>query len=432
MTPRQRAGAVALALIATRLASTAQAETLDDSWAQALLTHPSLRAAQARSDAAASSIDVARAAGRPGIAAEAGLTLLDHTPAMQAELLGQVLQLPVSQSRSASYRVAATLPVYTGGRLTQGEAAATSSWEAAQAQVQARRQALKLSVAQAYVEVLRAERGVALAEAQQVRLAAHRQDAQHQLDQGMAGRNDLLAAEVSWSEAHHQTVQARHRLSLAQADYNQWLARPLSHPVALDALPAPSETAEPEMLAPLVERAQAERHELVALTREMQALDHQIGSVRSEAAPQMGVSAGYGYQQNRYQVQPGQWFLGLGVRWQVSDGGTVEHRAAVLQRQHAALQAQRDELMAQIALQVHEAWLALQAARKRLTVTNKAVLQAEENLRIVQDRYGQGLSTHTEVLNAQALRLGSEVREADAQLDAVVAEFRLRHATGAL
>lgn len=410
----------------------AHAETLAQAWAQALGAHPSLRAAQARSDAAASGIDVARAAGRPGLAAEAGYTVLDHALAMQADLLGQTLQLPVSQAHSVSVRVAATLPVYTGGRIAQGEAAATSTWEAAQAQAAVRCQSLKLAVAQAYVAVLRAERGVQLAEAQQARLAAHRQDALNLLDQGMAGRNELLAADVSLAEARHHTLQARHRLALAQAGYNQWLARPLDQPVALDPLPTPAVADEPAALAPLVARARAERSELVAISREMQALDHQAGAVRGEAAPQLAVSGGYGYQQNRYQVQPGQWFMGVGVRWQVADGGAVDHRAAALQRQRAALQAQREELAVQIDLQVREAWLGLQAAGQQMAVTGTAVQQAEENLRIVQDRYGQGLSTHTEVLEAQALRLGSEVRQADAVFEAVLAELRLQHASAGL
>jgi outer membrane protein TolC len=122
----------------------------------------------------------------------------------------------------------------------------------------------------------------------------------------------------------------------------------------------------------------------------------------------------------------------LGAKWNVFDGGVVNHRAGAVERQAAALSEQREDLVSVVALQVRQAWLDVVETRKRLVVTQSAIAQAEENLRVVRDRYANGLSTHTEVLDAETLRATSEANHAAALYDAALAGLRLRRAVGEL
>lgn len=69
---------------------------------------------------------------------------------------------------------------------------------------------------------------------------------------------------------------------------------------------------------------------------------------------------------------------------------------------------------------------------QRVEVARSAIAQAEENLRVVRDRYANGLSTHTEVLDAETLRANSEANHAAARYDAVLAGLRLKRAVGDL
>ncbi|MFZ2390096.1 MAG: TolC family protein, partial [Polaromonas sp.] len=172
--------------------------------------------------------------------------------------------------------------------------------------------------------------------------------------------------------------------------------------------------------------------ELAALARQIDAMRHQAAAVRSETAPQVALSGGYGYQENRYQVHPGQWMVTLGAKWNLFDGGVASHRASAVERQAAALTEQRDELASLIALQVRQTWLDVQETRKRLVVTQSAIAQAEENLLVARDRYANGLATHTEVLDAETLRTGSESNHATALFDTALAGLRLKRATGEL
>ena len=149
-----------------------------------------------------------------------------------------------------------------------------------------------------------------------------------------------------------------------------------------------------------------------------------------QGVPQVALSGGYGYQENRYQVYPGQWSATLGARWNLFDGGMANHRADAVNHQEAALQERRDDFATVIELQVRQAWLDIQETRKRVEVTQSAIAQAEENLRVNRDRYANGLATNTEVLTAETLRLVSRNNHVNALYDAVLAGLRLKRAAG--
>lgn len=417
------------ALAAVILAGEASAESLQQAWDTALAVDRGLKAARETTAASAEQAQVAKSARLPNVALEAGYTALDKTPAAKAGFFGQSLEMPLSQRDSFAYKAMATLPLYTGGRIERGIEAANSAFEAAKLGETGDAQSLKLHVAEAYVAVLRVTRLLHVVERHVQGLQAHTRDVENLLGQGMVARSDLLSAQVALADARQKALQAANALDLARAAYNRLLGRPLEQAVSLDEM-VPPDTDQP--LAGFTARALGQRSELAALGRQVDALRHQAAAVRGENAPQIALSGGYGYQDNRYQVHEGQWMVTLGAKWNVFDGGVVNHRASAVERQAAALSEQREDLVSVVALQVRQTWLDVAETRKRLAVTQSAIAQAEENLLVARDRYANGLSTHTEVLNAETLRATSEANHAAALYDAALADLRLRRAAGEL
>lgn len=428
--PKRLRGLLPLAGLATALlAGNATAESLQQAWDTALVTDRGLKAVRETTAAAASLLEAARSNRLPNVSVEASYTALDNAPAFKAGLLGQSLQMPMAQQNSAAYKAMATLPLYTGGRIERGIDAAAAGLEAARQGETADVQSLKLRVADAYVNGLRAARMLRVAESHVESLAAHARDVENLHEQGMVARSDLLSVRVALADARQKALQAANALDLARAAYNRLLGRPLDQTVSLDEL-APE--AGPVSLARLTDQALVQRSELAALARQIEALRHQAAVVRGENRPQLALSGGYGYQQNRYQLHEGQWMVTLGARWNLFDGGVVSHRVGAVERQAEALTEQREELASVVALQVRQSWLDVEETRKRIEVTRSAIDQAEENLRVVRDRYADGLSTHTEVLDAETLRVNSEANHAAARYDAALAGLRLRRAVGDL
>ena len=123
---------------------------------------------------------------------------------------------------------------------------------------------------------------------------------------------------------------------------------------------------------------------------------------------------------------------GVGVQWALFDGGQARKRAAAMDRNRRAARDQRADVESLIALQVRQAWLGVEETRKRVQVTADAVDQAEENLRIARDRYGAGLGTQTQLLEAETLRVQALSNRDNATLDSALARLQLARAVGAL
>jgi outer membrane protein len=120
------------------------------------------------------------------------------------------------------------------------------------------------------------------------------------------------------------------------------------------------------------------------------------------------------------------------VDWTLTDFGTTRRRALAQRNQEFSTLRQRGDIADSIALEVRSGWLEVQETRLRIPVARIAVEQARENITYVTDRYRQGLSTYTEVLDAESRRVTSFNNLYEANCDAVIAVFRLRRAVGNL
>ena len=83
-------------------------------------------------------------------------------------------------------------------------------------------------------------------------------------------------------------------------------------------------------------------------------------------------------------------------------------------------------------LEVRREWLAVDEAAQRRDTTAAALGQADENLRVARDRYRNGVGTHTEVLDAEALRSLTDTNHLNALYDQHLARLRLKKAVGEL
>jgi outer membrane protein TolC len=374
-------------------------------------------------------VAAAKATRLPSLDAGAQVSKISETPVIKTDLLGQNFRVPVLEENFQVYDATMTIPIYTGGRISQGIAAASSANDAAKYMETTSEHDLKLQVAEAYVNVLRASSALRVAKSHEQTLESHKNDVDNLVEQGMAARNAQLSVEAALLDAGQQVLQAENALNLARAAYNRVLGRPLDQAVNLEEISPESTLADLDGLTSL---AQSNRTELKAVDKQSAALSHQSAATKGEALPQVGVSAGYQHLTNQYLSPNGEWQVTVGAKWNVFDGGSSRKRAAAIEMQAITASEQRKELSTQITLQVRQSWLDLQSTQSRIAVTESGTHAANENLRVARDRYANGLATYTEVLDAETMRALNEANHSNAVYDAVMAGLRLKHATGSL
>ena len=418
-----------LALLATTGASLA--ETLDEAWSTAITSHRQIEAAGAMRDAANFELERARASRMPQLGLTSGYTALDEAPGFS---LGGLTTGPMFRGDDfVSAGAQVQLPVYTGGAVTAGIDSAEFAARAAGDNVATVTQDIKLGVAEHYVGVLRAESAVTVARSYVASLTTHTENTRKRFELGDVPQNDYLAASVTLADAEQQLLQASNGLDFAQAAYNRYLGRPLTDAVSLDPtlnidglIPAGS------TLPQLIEIARRERHELSALDAQRRALQRQADSVRAKSRPQLALTGGYMYLENDFLTDDQFLMAGVAVQWNLFDGGRNRKQSAAIERKAAAVGHNRADLESMIDLQVRRAWNDRSEAENRLRVAETAVSQANENLRVVRNRYEAGASTNAEVLDGEALREQALNNRDTARFALELARLRLARAVGSL
>ncbi|MEJ8567198.1 TolC family protein [Elongatibacter sediminis] len=426
----------ALAVLLTCVAP-CRAETLEDAWTMALDTDPGLQAVRLQTGAAESNLAAARSNRLPVVEVEGAFTQLDQSPGIDSDFISLPFAFSTPDIFSSDNFVTAaariSVPLYTSGAISHGVDAAADQVDARMAGESAFIQDLKLAVAESFVAVLRAQSAGSVAAAYVTSLEAHLVDVENLYRKDLVPRNDVLAVTVSLADARQAALRANNALDIARAAYNRRLSRNLDSAVSLEeVMPMVAEPARSDDLEALTATAMASRTEPEILSRGAQALQKQAQVVRARLRPQIAATAGYAYQESDLLRDETFAFAGVGLRWSPFDGGRTRNQSTALAQTADALIEQRDEAVALIRLQVRSAWLDMAESRERLTVTQTATEQAQENLRIARSRYQNGLGTNTEVLDAQALQVLSDSNHNNARYDAALARLRLARAVGVL
>jgi|CXWL01.1.fsa_nt_gi outer membrane protein TolC len=428
---------VRLALMALILAlPVAHGETLEDAWRMAVERDAGLAATRSLTEAGRADELAARAGRWPTLTIDGSYQRFNDAPAFSFPVGGTTFTSPelVRNDDFLMARARVEMPLFTAGRVTAGIRSAQQAARGAGLAQQSYEQDLRLQVATAYVDVLRARRALRAAEAAVASLKSHANDVAVMVEREAVARNDLLAARVTLADAEQVRLKAENRDAGALAAYNRLLGEPLDRIPELADLAAelPEAPLPAATVDELVERARANRPELAGLDARSRALAERARSENASRWPQVGLLADYQHLENQVLDEQDFALLGVGFSWTLFDAGRIQQRANALRSASRATAQDRADLQSRVALEVRQAWLDVREAMARVPLTREAVDQAEENLRVGRELYSVGLATNTVVLDAEALRLSAVRNHDNALLDVALGNLRLKRAVGEL
>jgi outer membrane protein TolC len=406
------------------------AESLSDAWQAALTADRRLAASQIAVMAAESRTAAAEAERWPRLNVEGGYLVRDNETAFVFSgpaTFGPLGPFPYLQRESVVAGARASLPLYTSGRIENHQLAADARATASRAVAARTELSVKMAVAEAYVEVLRARQGLAVATQSHENMLAHERDVAQRYRHQFVPQTDLLAAQVARAQARQREIQAQSQLEQAEAGYNRQVGRPLESAVQLAELPR-VET-EPT-IEPLIQRALHRRPELAVLGASAEAHFRQAESTRAAHLPQIELQGSYTFAENRFQTPEGIATGGVLLTCNVFDAGRTRFSVSAENYEAERTSELIEDQRRQIALEVRQAWLATKEARRRLEVTRDAIIHAEESLRVARLRYAQGAGTNTEVLDAETRRAETSRDHRFAIYDGAIAALRLQFAMG--
>lgn len=407
--------------VALVAATPASAETLRQAIAAAWDGNPELAAARARQDALAETPNQARAAGRLTAAA---------TGNAGYDRLGSNATGVRTGSTSALGGVTATLPIWTGGRVS-------SAVRAAQGDVAAGGETLRdveadvlERVVAAYADLLYTQQAVEVARVGIQRLDSQVAEARSRYGLGQATLTDVAQLEAQRASVVSNLVDAEGAVASAAAAYRAIVGRDAG---TLEAVIAPPATL-PRTLADARDAAEASNPLLLAQKRRIEAATARIGQARADGAPAIDLGGGYG--------RGVQWAgdsatgfdsaanAGLSLRVPLLTGGLVASRVRQAEANARAERFDADAAARGAVRAADTAWASLTAAEGRLKASAEGLQAADLALKGVRAEYGFGLRTTVDILVADQSYRSAQLAVARAQVDVLTAQAALLRATG--
>ncbi len=361
----------------------------------------------------------------PNVDLYANQTWLRYQPEARFGAIGSA---PMSEREFLTYGFRLNQRIYDFGRTYSNIRGARHALDSKKMETFSVRNRVAFEFILAYLDLLEAEKMLDVAEEEVRMFSAHLKDTDAMYKEGLITKNDLLQAEVMSSDSEQREVSARNTRDIAMSRLNSLLTRPLDEEIAVEELDS----------SPVVDMslneawrlAEENRSEPQAFKKQIMSKEEELKSIKAEYLPEIYLSGGYEYQENIYRVHEDNWSAVLGVNLNLFTGGSKAARLSSTKRQIEALKLQAEMLIDSIRLEVKASYLEIASSRERVNVTEKAVNQAKENLRLQRLRYKEGIGTATDVTDAITLFRKAEANYFRAIYDLRRAEARFLYAIG--
>jgi len=324
--------------------------------------------------------------------------------------------------------VRATIPIYTGGRISSAVSLAQAQRDLAQINVLDIERGLDFDVTSTYANLVQLDRDLEAARESVKALTESRRVVAQMLDEGKIARVDLLKVDTRLADVQDTAIEFRNSREIQTGQFNALLGRPVDTPVIVEnALPQPSEPLSLDQVSQLAGTGNTKNQIARA---EVNISERSVAVARSALRPSLSLVGDLrGQSADPFAMYKGGLVAGAVFMFPLFDrtltNRVEEAKSRELERRFDLKQAELDATQ-----RVRTAYLQAQNSQERIRATEASIGYARESLRIEQEkqRYGRGIIET--LLDAQAALLTSEARHYRALADYTTATAALKRETG--
>jgi len=323
-----------------------------------------------------------------------------------------------------------SLPIYTGGRVRYGIESAKFLEKAALLDAEDDKGEVIQNTIEAYANLFKAKTAVRLVK-ENLKEANERTKELSNLEKnGLLAKNDLLRSQLRESNLEFNLSDAENNAQLANVNMNILLGLPTTTELILDTTGIEKKE-DSRVLDDYLKAASTNRKDMAALDLRKKAAESGVRSTKGEYYPSLALTGGYiAVDIPDFMAITNAVNIGVGVSYNI--GSLWKNKSKMQQAESRVKQLTIQESMMDdnIKLEVNKSYLNLLSNRKKIEVSAKAVEQAEENYRIVKNKFDNSLATMADLLDADLFRLQQQLNYTLSQADAFVAYHKLLQTSG--
>ncbi len=333
--------------------------------------------------------------------------------------------------------VMVTQPVFMGGAIIAMNKMADLGEDMAANSLEARRQLTLYNIDQAYWQVVSLRHKQKLAQSYLDLVKKLDGDVQKMIKEGVATRSEGLSVSVKVNEAEMTVTKVNDGLVLSKMLLCQLCGLPINEQVTLA-------DEESEDLGTVALNQQVDMQEVVENRPELKQLQNMVDMsrqltniLRAGNLPQVALMGGYAVTNpnlyNGFQRKfGGVWNVGVMVRVPIWNWGDVAYKIRASKGATAIANLELEEAREKIELQVNQSAFRVDEANKKLTMAQASTRKADENLRMANLGFREGVISSTTVMEAQTAWLQAQSQKIDAEIDVKLSQVNLQKALGTL
>lgn len=378
------------------------------------------------------------------IAATARLPKIEGS-ATGAYILPDIEMTGMELAMRGAYMAGLTLtqPIYTGGKISAGRQMARLGRQIADQQLRMTRMDVLVDADNAYWSYIAVRRKVRMLESYSTQMDTIYKQTSSAVAASMAIENDLLRIEAKRTEIEYQLQRARNGADLCRMALCNVIGAPLD--TAIEPTDTTFNIESPTAMSLDIAR----RPEVGLLEKQIDVNMQRIRDARSEMLPTVGLSAGYSYYGNiklkgfadmgngttvpyTQEFRDGIGIAMLAVKIPIFHWGESRKK---LHKARYELDNSQLELQRNMRLMSIEALQAVQNVEdgyRMIHTAESGLRQAEENLRVMRNRYAAAMSPLTDLLDAQSQWQQAQSNLIEAQTQYMIYRTDYLRATGQL
>lgn len=342
---------------------------------------------------------------------------------------------PDSPDWSQNYAVNVSQPLYHGGRIRYAIRQADIEKEITVLQTATDRADIKLSLLRQYLTLFSLYKQHVVLTRNINESERRLKDIRQMKEEGLITNNDVLRSEMQLTN---------NRLSLLETENNIRLtSQQLDILLGLDEslLLRPDTTLLDEVLRldeyeNYISQAYSNDPAMSLRMRQTDLARNNIQAVKAERMPQLSLYAANTLarpvSRTLADMYNNAWNIGLSFSYPLSALYRSKHRIREARRQVDVYRNAEEQHRQQIRMTVRNAYLKHSEELARVDALKLSVKQAEENFRIMRNRYLNQLAILTDLLDADNLRLDAELQLTTARAQVVYTYYELQRAAGKL
>ena len=328
-----------------------------------------------------------------------------------------------------SNTLTASLPIYTGGKLSGTIKKAKAGYIYSEQGLQKAYNDMRSTVTNGYFDMLQADNMQQLGRESVTRLADHLKNVEAQYEVGVVAKVDVLRSQVELANAKQSLIKAENAYQIAEANLNKIVGLPMDTQLKLDNILV--YTPYDNDLQYCLDYAANHRPELEQAKQQVEAAKGALRVAISGHMPQVAASASQNWKDSNWPGdENGNWGVGVQVTMNIFDSGVTVSKIHGAEADLAKAHESYRDTVDLVNLDVRSNYLNLREAEKRIDTTKLAVSQAEEDYRIAQLRYMNGVGTNTDVLDAQVALTDAKTNYLQAMYDYNTCKTNLETAIG--